>query len=370
MAVFTSQAKGKQSMEISISTQSRQITRSPRLAALTGLAGFAILLAGMALHAATPPVSTDLPGVAILATDPTALAGTSSGAFTLVRSGSADADLAVNLDISGTAANGVDYSAIATVQTIPAGYFALDIPVQPIVSGTPGTNKTVILTLQTNASYHVGDGRRATVLIVQDTYNYPAPTVTVTSPTDGSAFTLPCNVTISADASGFTGGPLQGVSFFADDALLGRITTIPYSLIWTNPHAGPHAIFARAVDSLGRTTLSTPVHITVSELRPSVKLISPTNGMHFDAQSDITLLAAAGEDGGTIQAVNFYANGHRLGTATDSPYSLVWPNVPAGLYAVAAIATDQAGHIGYSAPVAIIVGRPRDIHPGAVVNSH
>ncbi|MBI3875683.1 MAG: hypothetical protein HY300_06920, partial [Verrucomicrobia bacterium] len=67
------------------------------------------------------------PAVAVLATDPFALAGTSSGAFTLIRSGSTNADLAVNLTISGTASNGLDYVAISNVVTIPAGSLATDI---------------------------------------------------------------------------------------------------------------------------------------------------------------------------------------------------------------------------------------------------
>ena len=126
---------------------------------LTFLAAVAAFACGA--FGQTPPTAANLPGVAILASDATALAGTSSGAFTLVRSGPADADLTVNLDIAGSAVNGVDYTTIANTLTIPAGFLAVDIPVQPIPSATPTTNKSVVITVQTNAAYHVGDARRA-----------------------------------------------------------------------------------------------------------------------------------------------------------------------------------------------------------------
>jgi chitinase len=146
---------------------------------------------------------------------------------------------------------------------------------------------------------------------------------------------------------------------------LGRITNSPYSLVWSNAHGGSYALFARAIDTYGRSMLSAPVHITVSELRPSVQILSPTNGMSFAPQTNITLLADASETGGgTVQAVNFYANGHALGSVSNAPYSLVWSNVPAGFYFLMAVATDLASHHGYSSPVFISVGtRPRETQP-------
>ena len=314
----------------------------------------AALVLGSSLNAQTPP-TPDLPGVGILATDPTALAGTSSGAFTLVRSGPATADLAVNLDISGTAVNGTDYTTIPNVATIPAGFLAIDIPVQPTTGLGPTSNKTVVLAVATNAAYRTAEARKAAVTIVSDIYNVAPPTISLTSPADNTAFTLPAAITISADASELNGA-IQSVSFFANDMVLGRVTNSPYSLVWTNPHTGTFALFARAVDSFGRSTLSTPVHIKVSELKPSVKFLSPTNGSSFSAKSDITLEADASEPGGTVQSVSFYANGHVLGVVSNAPYSMVWTNVPTGWYSLLAVAADASNHRAYSSPVGIRVG--------------
>ena len=65
------------------------------------------------------PPAIDLPAVEILGTDPTALVGASSGAFTVVRSGSPTAALVVQYAISGTAVNGVDYSQIKATSLSP-----------------------------------------------------------------------------------------------------------------------------------------------------------------------------------------------------------------------------------------------------------
>src|SRR3974377_203651 len=73
------------------------------------------------------------PLVVVVAPAPTALEGTSSGAFTLIRNGSTDVDLAINVNLSGTASNGVDYVQIPNSITIPAGSLATDIKVDPII---------------------------------------------------------------------------------------------------------------------------------------------------------------------------------------------------------------------------------------------
>jgi len=137
----------------------------------------------------------------------------------------------------------------------------VDIPVTPIVVNTG--NKTVTLTVETNSAYARGFRRSATVQIIDDTFNDPLPTVTLTSPTNGSSYSAPATVVLSATASepDFN---ITSVSFFADDFLLGRATNSPFSLTVTNVHAGHYEIFARAVDSAGQSAFSTPVQITVT----------------------------------------------------------------------------------------------------------
>src|SRR5439155_1159527 len=81
----------------------------------------------------------------------------------------------VNYAISGTAANGTDYSPIATSVVIPANLPTATITITPIDDGLNELNETVILTLAAG-SYNIAasPGDAATVTIAD---NDPAPTV-------------------------------------------------------------------------------------------------------------------------------------------------------------------------------------------------
>jgi hypothetical protein len=319
---------------------------------------FGFLAAGLiaacsSMHAQTV---TNPPQVLVVAPDPTALEGTSSGAFTLIRVGSKDADLNVNLQLSGTASNGVDYVTISNVITIPAGSVATDVKVDPIVDNANRGNKTVVLMLETNSSYILGEHRWASVKIIDDIFDLLPPTISITAPTNNSSFTNPPSIAITTDVND-ADAAVKSVSFYANDDFLGRATNAPFSLTWSNPPTGHFSIFARAVDQFGRSALSAPVHITVTELRPIVKITSPTNGANFVVHQNITVSAEASDPDGTdtISSVSFYANDHLLGVATNAPYSLVWSNAPGGLFALHAVAVDSSGDKGYSHPVFINV---------------
>jgi len=299
---------------------------------------------------------SNAPLVVVVAPDPTAFVGTSSGAFTLIRYGPTNDTLAVNVHLSGTASNGVDYVGIPDVISIPAGTLATDVKVDPMVNATNRGNKTVIIAVQTNSDYRLGEQRRAQVKIIDDSFDFLPPTVTMTSPTNNSAFQNPASITLLADASD-PGVQIQSVGFYANDQFLGRSTTSPYSVVWSNPPSGQFALFARAVDQFGRSALSAPVHITVTDIDPIVTLTSPTNGANFLIHQNIPLAADANDPdtNASIVSVSFYANDHRLGTVTNAPYSLVWSNAPSGRFTLRAVATDNSGDKGYSKPVFINV---------------
>ena len=263
----------------------------------------AALASSAGLHAQPGP--TVLPSVTVLASDPYALEGTSSGAFTLIRTGPTTNALTVNLLIRGTASNGVDYVQIPDAAIIPVGSMAVDILVQPIPDTIRRGNKTVILGVDTNSAYVGTAWQRATVTIVDDIFNIPPPTITLTSPTNGSVFGTETPVVFTADASD-AGDSIQSVSFYLDNAFVGRSTNSPYTLTWTNPVSGHFVAFARAVDQSGQSTLSAPVHFSVTNEAPSVKLTSPSNGANFTAHSNISLAADASASAYTVA---FLANG-------------------------------------------------------------
>lgn len=319
---------------------------------LLSLAGALALGTYVQAQTVAPPNATSQVGIS--ATDPYALAGTSSGAFTLTLPEPTTTNLTVNLTIGGTASNGVDYVSITNSVVIPAGYMAVDIVVDPIVDTAKRGNKTVVLTLQNGGNVTFPVGKSAVVTIIDDIFNIPPPTIALVSPTNGSVFGNDNPIQFEADATA-AGDSVQYVSFFLGDTLLGRATNSPYSITWTNPVVGVYEAFARAVDQVGHSTLSAPVRLTVTNDAPWVKLTSPTNGENFTARSPIALTA---NTGASAAYVTFFANAKNLGSVTNpGPYTITWTNATAGYYMLRATATDAKGATTASAPVYISVSR-------------
>lgn len=95
------------------------------------------------------------------------------------------------------------------------------------------------------------------------TENQP-PSVAITSPAGGAVFTAPATMTIRAEASD-PDGAIAEVAFYANGALVGRVTTAPYSVTATGAAAGSYALTAVATDNAGSTTTSAPVQVRVDE---------------------------------------------------------------------------------------------------------
>src|SRR5204862_118966 len=89
------------------------------------------------------------------------------------------------------------------------------------------------------------------------------PAVSLTAPANGTTFTAPATITVSATASD-TDGTISKVDFFAGTTLIGTDTTSPYSISWSNVGAGTYSVTAVATDNGGATTTSAARTITVS----------------------------------------------------------------------------------------------------------
>ncbi|UOQ73140.1 Ig-like domain-containing protein [Hymenobacter cellulosilyticus] len=90
-----------------------------------------------------------------------------------------------------------------------------------------------------------------------------APTVSITAPANGSSFTAPASVTITANAAD-ADGAVSKVEFFQGTTKLGEDLTAPYSFSWTGATAGSYSLTAKATDNAGAVTTSTAVSITVA----------------------------------------------------------------------------------------------------------
>ncbi len=95
-----------------------------------------------------------------------------------------------------------------------------------------------------------------------------APTVAITSPTNGQSFVEGDPIAITADASDTDGGKVKLVTFFADGMPIGIQFTAPYIVTWRGAALGAHSLKAIAIDNGGLSTTSAIVTITVKSKTP------------------------------------------------------------------------------------------------------
>ncbi|MBX9852226.1 MAG: cellulase family glycosylhydrolase [Cytophagaceae bacterium] len=89
------------------------------------------------------------------------------------------------------------------------------------------------------------------------------PTVSISSPANGSSFTAPASITINATASD-ADGSVSKVDFYNGTTLLSSDNAAPYSYTWSNVAAGSYSITAKATDNSGAVTTSAAVNVSVT----------------------------------------------------------------------------------------------------------
>jgi len=193
------------------------------------------------------------------------------------------------------------------------------------------------------------DGLSSTSAVVSITVDSP-PTVSITLPTNNSVI-VPAytNVTVTATASD-SDGTVSQVQFFQGTTLLGTDGSSPYTLSWSNMPPGVYGLTAQATDNNGIVSTSAVVNVTVA----GVFITSPTNYVVYAAPATVPLAAATVDNVG-ISQVQYFQGATSLGIKTNSPYSLSWTNVAAGVYSLTAVATDASSRVLTSRPINVIV---------------
>jgi hypothetical protein len=207
-------------------------------------------------------------------------------------------------------------------------------------------------------------------------------TVQITAPTNGQSFAAPALVEINAQTT--DSAPVRSVQFFAGTNSLGIVSNTfnpeqSFYFLWDAAQSGKFALTAIATDTAGRTATSAPVNITVTNNPLTISIQQPTNGSSFGAPANIGIYSSVGGSL-PVQTVQYFAGTNSLGivsngiiflplTPTPLPidppiipwppvnesFYLYWTNVPAGSYALTAVATDSMGNMATSAPVNITV---------------
>ncbi|MGA2748668.1 MAG: Ig-like domain-containing protein [Verrucomicrobiota bacterium] len=366
----------------------------------------AALFAGFVIVNQAPADWQTPPFVTVQSTDPLATEpGNNPGSFTIARIGGTNSALTVDFTLGGTATNGVDYLALPTSVTLAAGQVSSNLAVTPVTEPSATGYKTVKLALSERGrretpAFVVGSLNKAVVYIVYKYTNVP-PAVSIVTPTNDTSFLSRPNVEIAASASD-SNGWVTAVKFLADGTALGTVTnaafptgpgqpqmirqsngsTAPvfrgdrasrFQFVWTNVPPGAYSLTAVATDNAGLQTTSSVVSITVTTNlpEPRVRLVNPVAGAEFPDLAAINLYAAAGEVGGVVDTVEFFANGGSLGMVTNYlaaepvslfhlrlqwlPYHFQWANAPVGSNILTAVAIDNNGTLATSAPVSITV---------------
>jgi hypothetical protein len=180
------------------------------------------------------------------------------------------------------------------------------------------------------------------------------PSITITSPADGSSFTAGQSVSITANATD-ADGTVSLVEFYVDGLKTGEDASAPYQYNWTSV-AGAGQITARATDNQGNQTTSSPVTISVSgsNVPPVVSITSPVNGASIVAGTLVNITANASDADGSVTKIEFFINGTKIGEDASSPYQIEWTSV-SGNASLTARATDNQGNQTTSSAITVTI---------------
>ena len=182
------------------------------------------------------------------------------------------------------------------------------------------------------------------------------PTVSLTSPANGTSLSAPATVNLAATAADID-GTIAKVEFYRGTTLVNTDTTAPYSYSNTGVAAGTYSYTAKAYDNSGGVTTSAAAAVTVTATNaaPTVSLTSPANGTSLSAPATVNLAATAADSDGTIAKLEFYRGTTRVNTDTIAPYTFSNSGVAAGTYSYTAKAYDNLGIATTSAAVSVTV---------------
>ena len=250
--------------------------------------------------------------------------------------------------------NGSDWAIVGT-ETIPmpaSVYVGL-----AVTSHSPGSTTTATFTNVTIT------GPRSPTNAV--------PSVALLAPASGTAYSAPASVAFSASATD-SDGTVARVDFYANGRVVATDTASPFSATWSSVPTGTYSVSAVAVDDKGATATSAIATITVNtppNQPPTVSIASPANGAAYTAPATIQIAANAADIDGAVVRVEFYAGAQLISTDTTAPYAATWSAVPAGTYALTAVAVDDDNAVTASAAVNLTVTAAANQPPSVSITS-
>ncbi len=105
-------------------------------------------------------------------------------------------------------------------------------------------------------------GAAASSAPVAITVNAP-PAVSLNSPVNGTTFTAPADIPVSAAATD-PDGTITAVEFYSGSMLIATRTSPPYSITWMGVPQGTYSLSVRAIDNAGAAVTAAPASVTVN----------------------------------------------------------------------------------------------------------
>jgi hypothetical protein len=143
-------------------------------------------------------------------------------------------------------------------------------------------------------------------------------------------------------------------------------TTIPVTVIDDSALEGNETVSVtlqpNANYSVGSPSNAVVTILDNDNIAPTAILTAPANGLLVTFPTNIVLSALASDLDGSVTRVEFFDNGtNRIGQSTTLPYGVVWTNGQPGVHVLTAVATDNLGSTGASAPVTIEINAPPNV---------
>ena len=265
-------------------------------------------------------------------------------------------------------------SNLTVTATSPAGAVATWATPSPGVSGvtpgacTPASGSTFPLGQNAVTCQVLDDqGDVATGTFTVTVNPPPPPTTNVLLPANGA--TVSGDTWVDAAASAQVGiavvnFEVSGGSVSDQVVSSSTDTAVGWLGAWdtTDVPNGTYTVQSVATDSLGQSTTSAPVSVTVDNQPLATTVLVPTNGATLSGSS--TALDAIASGTSDITGVQFVINGvsnsyEASGPAVATIYGWIafWSlsGVPAGSYTIESVATESGGGTATSAPITVTV---------------
>ena len=197
-----------------------------------------------------------------------------------------------------------------------------------------------------------------------------APTISISVP---GTVTTASAVNLTATAAD-SDGSVVGVEFFVNRNSAGQAVRDQAANTWRvqtsfagiNP--GSVEVVARATDNSGNVVASSTSFINLtaaSSIPPTITIEPSTTNAAFSRQ--VQLRANARDSDGTVNSVQYFANGSSLGSSSNAStsFQINWTPTTSGNFSIYGVATDNTGNVVISAPVAVVVRRNNPIQESA-----